>query len=79
MITGSRIARVTAEVSETEQALRKALTPELRPLLDRLVKAQSTLCQLSVEAHYIDGFKTGARFMLEILDDTYENLTPIAG
>ena len=29
------------------------------------------------EASYIDGFKTGARFMMEILDDARENLKPI--
>lgn len=77
MIPGSKIARTTAEVSETEQLLHQALTPELRPLLDRLVNAQLTLCHLSVEAHYIDGFKTGGRFMMEILNDSYENLKPI--
>lgn len=79
MIAGSEIARMTAKASEAEQALGQALTPELKPLLDRLVKAQSAMCRLSVEEHYIDGFKTGARFMMEILDDRYENLKPIAG
>lgn len=29
------------------------------------------------EASYIDGFKTGARFMMEILDDVRENLKPV--
>ena len=32
---------------------------------------------IMVEASYIDGFKTGARFMMEILDDTRENVKPV--
>lgn len=47
MITGSEIARMTAEASKAEQALGEALAPELKPLLDRLVKAQSAMCRLS--------------------------------
>ena len=29
------------------------------------------------EAHYIDGFKTGARFIIAVYDNIYENLKPI--
>ena len=53
----------------------QALPPALRPLLDRLTKAQGEVDIIMAEANYIDGFKTGARFMMEVLDDTRENLT----
>lgn len=78
MVHGSEIAHVAAELSQAEEALEQALAPELQPLLERLVNAQMALDSLAAEAHYIDGFKTGARFMMEILDDTYRELEPIS-
>ena len=45
--------------------------------MDRVTKAQGKVDVIMAEANYINGFRTGARFMLEILDDTHENLKPI--
>lgn len=39
--------------------------------------ADGDLDGIMAETSYIDGFKTGARFMLEILDDARENLKPV--
>ena len=47
--------------------------------LERLVKAQLTLNSIVAEESYIDGFKTGARFMMEILDDSHDELEPVGG
>lgn len=77
MVRGSEAARAVAELSDAEGLLAQALPSELRPLLDRLTKAQGEVDIIMAEANYIDGFKTGARFMMEILDDTRENLKPI--
>ena len=77
MIRGSGAARVAAELTDAESRLTQSLPPELRPDLDRLVKAQQELDSIMVEASYIDGFKTGARFMMEILDDARENVKPV--
>lgn len=77
MIRGSSAARAAAELSSAEKALAQSLPPELRPALERFTKAQQDLDSIMAEASYIDGFKTGARFMMEILDDTRENLKPI--
>ena len=77
MIRGSEAARVAAELTEAENRLAQSLSPELHPALERLVKAQQELDSIMVEASYIDGFKTGARFMMEILDDTRENVKPV--
>lgn len=77
MIRGSTAARAAAELSEAEKLLAQSLPPELQPALERLMKAQQELDSIVAEAGYIDGFKTGARFMMEILDDAQENLKPI--
>lgn len=66
------------DLSEAEDLLGQSLPPELRPVLERLTKAQSDLDGIVAETSYIDGFKTGARFMMEILDDASENLKPVA-
>ena len=77
MIKGSEIDRAIEELSKAETVLEQLLTPELLPALKRLADAQIMLNALTAETYYIDGFKTGARFMLDVQDDTYENLEPI--
>lgn len=77
MVRGSEATRLVNELSETDKLLSQALPPDLRPILERLVKAQGDLDGLVAETSYIDGFKTGARFMMEILDDARENLKPV--
>ena len=63
--------------SEAEDRLAQVLPPELQSLMECVAKAQGKVDIIMAEASYIDGFKTGARFMLEILDDSHENLKPI--
>ena len=77
MVHGSDAARAVAELSDAENRLAQALPPELQPLMECVAKAQGKVDVIIAEASYIDGFKTGARFMLEILDDSHENLKPI--
>ena len=79
MLHGSDAARAVAELSEAEHRLAQALPPELQPLMERVTKAQGKVDIIMAETNYIDGFKTGARLIMEILDDTHENLKPIAG
>ena len=78
MVHGSDAARAVAELSEAEQRLAQALPPELQPLMECVAKAQGKVDVIMAETNYIDGFRTGARFMLEILDDAHEKLKPIA-
>lgn len=78
MVHGSDAARAVAELSDAENRLAQALPLELQPLMECVAKAQGKVDVIMAEANYIDGFKTGARFMLEILDDSHENLKPIA-
>lgn len=77
MVHGSEAARVVKELSDADKLLSQSLPPDLQPVLNRLTKAQQELDSIMAETSYIDGFKTGARFMMEILDDARENLKPI--
>lgn len=77
MVKGSEIAQAMEELSKAGTVLEQALTPELLPILKRLMDAQLTLNALTAEAYYLDGFKTGARFMMAVYDDACENLEPI--
>lgn len=45
--------------------------------MERVAKAQGKVDVIMAETNYIDGFRTGARFVMEILDDAHENLKPI--
>lgn len=77
MIRGSQAERIMKGLSDADKLLSQSLPPELRPLLDRLTKLQGDLDGLVAETSYVDGFKTGARFALEILSDAYENTRPV--
>ncbi len=77
IVNGSEIKRVAKELDLAEKQLRAILQPEAVSLMDRYGKLQIELASLTEAEVYIDGFKTGARFVLEILDDSYENLKPI--
>ena len=77
VIRSSKEIHIVKDLSEAEDLLARSLPPELRPILDRLTKAHSDLDGIVAETSYIDGFKTGARFMMEILDDARENLKPV--
>ncbi|WP_304973827.1 DUF6809 family protein [uncultured Alistipes sp.] len=77
MIRGSQAERIMKGLSDADKLLSQSLPPELRPVLDRLTKAQQELDSIVAETSYIDGFKTGARFALDILSDGHENIEPI--
>lgn len=77
MVRGSEIAHIVNELADAEALLEHALTPELLPALKRLTDVQTALNALTAEVYYIDGFKTGARFIMDIQDDTCENLEPV--
>ena len=77
MIRGSEMARAMDDLSKAEELLDRSLAPELRPILKSLTDAQLTVNDLTAEAYFVDGFRTGARFMLAVHDDADENLKPI--
>ncbi len=77
IINVSEIKRAAKQLDTVENQLRAILQPEAIPLLERFGKLQSELSSLTEADSYVDGFKTGARFMLEILDDSPESIKPI--
>ena len=77
IVKGSEFARAMDELSKAEEALERALPPDLLPVLKRAASMQTEVNGLTAEAYYVDGFKAGARFMMDILDDSYEDLEPV--
>ncbi len=77
MVHGSEVMRISEELTTIEKQLHAILSPEGISLMKRYEKAHATLNAITDAENYIDGFKTGARFMMEILDDSHENLKPI--
>ncbi len=77
IVNGSEIKRVAEELDTAEKQLQAILQPEAVPLMERYGKLQIELASLTEAEVYIGGFKTGARFVMEILDDSHENLKPL--
>ena len=74
---GSELKKAVQEVSDAESFLREHLDGDCLAALERLVSAQLTSRATTAEERYIDGFRTGAKFMLDILTGHSENLTPL--
>ena len=66
---GTKYAHALARVTETEDALGQKLTTEDRPLLAEYAMASAGLTSVSLEEAYIEGFRTGARIMLAVLQE----------
>ena len=65
---GTKYARALDRVTKMEDALGQKLTPEDRPLLAESAMASAGLTSVSIEEAYIEGFRTGARIMLAVLE-----------
>ena len=65
---GTKYARALARITEAEEALGQKLTTEDRPLLAEYAMASAGLNSVSIEEAYIEGFRTGARIMLAVLE-----------
>ncbi len=72
IINGPEVKRVAKELETAENKFRAILQPEAILLMERCGKAQVELASLTEAEVYIDGFKTGAQFVMEILDYSYE-------
>lgn len=54
---------------ESEKKLLQLLTEEGKELFKKYTDAQSELCDVSERDVFINGFRTGAKLMLEILEN----------
>ena len=66
---GTKYARALTRVAETEDALGRKLAPEDHLLLAEYAMASAGLTSISLEEAYIEGFRTGARIMLAVLQE----------
>ena len=73
----SELQKAVREMADAESFLREHLDGECLAALERLVSAQLTTSTTTAEERYMDGFRTGAKFMLDILTGHSENLTPL--
>lgn len=77
MRPSSEMAKVTAVLSETDNYLRAKLDGESLAALERLVSGQTDLVAITAEENFVNGFRCGARFMLDILFGEGENTQPV--
>ena len=73
----SELQKAVREMADAESFLREHLDGECLAALERLVSAQLTTSTTTAEERYLDGFRTGAKFMLDILEGRSENLAPL--
>ena len=74
----SELKKAVQEVSDAESFLRERLDGECLAALERLVSAQLTTSTTTAEERYMEGVRTGAKFMLDILTGESKNLAPLA-
>ncbi|RKI71778.1 hypothetical protein D7V91_00160 [bacterium 1xD42-67] len=73
----SELQKAVKEMADAESFLRENLDGECLAALERLVDAQLTTSTTTAQERYMDGFRTGAKFMLDILTGESENLAPL--
>ncbi len=73
----SELKKAVQEMADAESFLREHLDGECLAALERLVSAQSTSSTITAEERYVDGFRTGAKFRLDILAGRSDNLAPL--
>ena len=69
----SELKKAVQEMADAESFLRELLDGECLATLERLVEAQLASSTTTAAERYVDGFRTGAKFMLDILDGSSEN------
>ena len=73
----SELQKAVREMADAESFLREHLDGEYLAALERLVDAQLTSSTTTAQERYIDGFRTGAKFMLDILTGESVELAPL--
>ena len=73
----SELRKAVEDMSDAEAFLRQHLEGEFLTMLERLVDAQLASSTITAQERYMDGFRTGAKFMLDILVGESENLVPL--
>ncbi len=79
IVNGSEYQKAQFMFSETIDKLEKSLNEQEKVLLEQLTDSFNTLNCIGSEENFVDGFKTGARIMLEIFEKDDEQFRPIIG
>lgn len=66
-VRDSEYGQALEQLTEAEDALRGVLDKEDREALDRLTGAQQTMDAIATREYFTDGFRLGAKLMLDIL------------
>ena len=69
----SELKKAVQEMANAESFLRERLDGECLAALERLVETQLASSTITAAERYVDGFRTGAKFMLDILDGNSDN------
>ncbi len=73
----SEMAAAVAELAKADACLRAKLDGDCLAVLERLASAQTDLAAITATENYTNGFRCGARFMLDILSGEGENTQPL--
>lgn len=79
IVPGSDYQKYEREAFELEEALLSMLEGQSKEMFQCFIAAQSNLLRISGEDHFTDGFRMGAKFILEIYEKDDEQLKPIMG
>lgn len=79
VVPGSEFQKRQREVAELEERLMAQLDEGQQTLLQDFITAQSNLLYISGEERFTDGFRMGAKMILEIFEKDGEQFKPITG
>lgn len=79
VVQGSAYQKVMHQLSDVEEKLVAQLDEEQQKLLQDFITAQGNLLYISGEERFTDGFRMGARVILEIFEKDGEQFKPITG
>lgn len=79
VVQGSAYQKAMHQLSDMEEKLMAQLDAEQQKLLQDFVSAQGELNYISGEERFTDGFRMGAKFMLEIFEKDDGQSKPITG
>lgn len=79
VVQGSGYQKAMQKISDLEEKLMEQLDDEQRKLLQEYISEQMKLNTISGEERFTDGFRMGAKMILEIFEKDGEQFNPITG
>lgn len=79
VVQGSAYQKAMRRLSDLEEELAVQLGEEQKKLLQAFITSQGELNYISGEERFTEGFRLGARIMLEIFDKDDGQFKPITG